>query len=94
MTKKRILKDEIVRGYSGDKLCKRLLAKCEPPFRMEGKPIFRGDQIYIPRNKKLITKILKEIHDIPIGGHVGISKTIELVSRKFYWPKQHRDIKN
>lgn len=85
--------EEIVLGYSDDKSCKKILEKCEPPFRIDGKLIMRGDQIYIPRNKQLITKILKEMHDTPLGGHVGISKTFELVSRKFYWPRQHRDIK-
>lgn len=37
--------------------------------------------------------ILQESHDTEVGGHVGGNKLLELVSRLFYWPTQHKDVK-
>ena len=36
--------------------------------------------------------ILNEVHDSIIGGHVGMNKTLELVQRKYYWPKMYKYI--
>ena len=35
---------------------------------------------------------MNECHDNKLAGHVGKDKTIELVSRNFYWPKMHDEI--
>ena len=42
--------------------------------------------MYIPRDKKLRAKVIWLYHDIPVGGHRGQWKTIELVTRNFWWP--------
>ena len=35
--------------------------------------------------KSLRQQILKECHDVPFTGHVGMRKTLELVDRQFHW---------
>jgi hypothetical protein len=37
-------------------------------------------------------KIIKTHHDPPVHGHPGISKTIQLVERNYWWPQMHKDI--
>jgi len=32
-------------------------------------------------------------HDSVSAGHFGINKTVELISRNFWWPKLHNDVK-
>ena len=86
------LLEEIKINYLKDKVCKNLLKNCKKPFHLENGLIMRGEQIYIPLNKKIMTEILKEAHDIPISGHMGINKTLEKINRKYYWPKMHRHI--
>jgi hypothetical protein len=44
-------------------------------------------------NRRLCTHILQENHNIEIARHLGISKTIEVVMRKFYWPRIGKNIK-
>ena len=36
--------------------------------------------------------MLRECHDIPISGHVGRDKTLQQVSRLFYWPTLRKDV--
>ena len=44
------------------------------------------DRIVVP-TIELQTKILKLSHDSELVGHMGITKTQELISRDFWWPK-------
>ena len=48
--------------------------------------------IFIPHNVSLRTRIISECHDAASSGHVGVAKTIELVSRYFHWPRLHSDV--
>jgi hypothetical protein len=42
-------------------------------------------RLYITPN--LRPSLLQEAHDIPIAGHLGATKTIQRLSRHFYWPR-------
>ena len=37
--------------------------------------------------------VIREAHDSAIGGHLGVAKTVEVVSRDFYWPKLIEEVK-
>ena len=39
-------------------------------------------------------EILKECHDSPLAGHMGVRKTFARVGAKYYWPKMRNDIAN
>ena len=47
--------------------------------------------IYVPCN--LRTRVLELHHDSITAGHFGVNKTIELISRNFWWPKFSYDVK-
>ena len=50
-------------------------------------------QIAVPQS--LVKSVLQEYHDSPLaGGHLGISRTIDKVRVKFYWPNMYSDIVN
>jgi hypothetical protein len=53
--------------------------------------LFRG-KVYVPKNLKLRTKIVQLHHDTPVAGHPGRWKTLELVSRNYWWPNISRFI--
>jgi hypothetical protein len=56
-----------------------------------GLVFFRG-RIYVPRNAELRRKIVAQHHDSMVAGHPGRWKTLELVSRSYWWPQMSRYI--
>ena len=54
--------------------------------------IFLGERLWVPNNLSLQTKLITECHDTPVGGHLGRDKTIELMSRNFYWDNMNKVI--
>ena len=52
--------------------------------------LFYEGKAYIPAS--LRGEILELNHDDPLAEHFGKDKTIELVSRKYYWPSMKSDI--
>lgn len=48
------------------------------------------DMIYVPNDDELRRQILRSRHDAPAAGHQGRAKTLELVTRIFYWPTIRR----
>lgn len=43
-----------------------------------------------PEDKRL--EIIKENHDTPMGGHKGVTKTIDRIKFKYQWPKLREDV--
>ncbi|KAL3987009.1 ubiquitin carboxyl-terminal hydrolase 12/46 [Sarotherodon galilaeus] len=53
-----------------------------------------GDQLYyqLALPQKFRAEVLSELHDKM--GHLGIERTLDLVRRRFYWPKMANDVWN
>ncbi|QRV77082.1 Retrotransposable element Tf2 protein [Ceratobasidium sp. AG-Ba] len=49
-------------------------------------------QIVIPENKEIRLAILEMHHDNPIAGHQGQARTLELISRRYYWPAMKQQV--
>ena len=57
-------------------------------FRLDREgTLLRHGLIYVPAVDHLKLALLKECHDAPTAGHLGQEKTLELLSRNYYWPK-------
>ena len=54
---------------------------------MEDGLLYYKDRLLIPANEELLTEIAKGCHDSEVAGHLGQEKTMELVTRNFYWEK-------
>lgn len=65
------------------------LALCE--VDSDGQLQYKG-LYYVPNDKDLRLKILKDYHDHPSAGHGGQAATFELINRNFWWPKMRQDI--
>jgi len=52
---------------------------------------FRG-KIYIPQNSDLRRQVVLLCHDTKVTGHPRHWKTLELVSRNYWWPQMSRYI--
>ena len=47
---------------------------------------YNGTALALPANAELQTAAIAECHDTPYTGHVGRTKTLEIVRRFFWWP--------
>ena len=54
--------------------------------------LYFRDRIYVPKNVDLQRRIVEQHHDMCIAGHAGRWKTLELVSRNYWWPQMSRYI--
>jgi hypothetical protein len=58
---------------------------------MNGLLMFQG-KIYVPKDRDLRRRIIAHHHDTRVAGHAGRWKTLELVSRNYWWPQMSRFI--
>lgn len=86
---------DIRQSYALDPLCTVILAKADPsPYVVHAGMIYHHQQVYVPHDPALKTRLLREAHDIPVSGHVGVAKTADLLTRHYYWPRMHAAIKD
>jgi hypothetical protein len=95
------LLDEIKMLYDDDELLgrdrsseDRAKAISKHKLKLEDGYWLMNDRYYVPSSKPLKTKLLAEAHDSILAGHVGSAKTIELLSRDYYWPRMYEEIKH
>jgi len=55
--------------------------------------MLKEGKVYVPKDKKLRAEVIRLHHNIPVGGHGGQWKTIELVMRNFWWPGVSKKVK-
>jgi len=55
--------------------------------------MYKERKVYMPKDEKLRAEIIRLYHDTPIGGHGGQWKTVELVTRNFWWPGVTKEVK-
>ena len=57
-----------------------------------GKGLNKHLQFVLP--KALVKTILQECHDSPSDSHLGMTKTLEKIRSRFYWPGQRKDVED
>ena len=55
--------------------------------------MYKEGKVYVPKDDKLRAEIIRLYHDIPVGGHRGQQKTVELVTQNFWWPGITKEVK-
>ncbi|KAF8761138.1 hypothetical protein RHS01_00189 [Rhizoctonia solani] len=55
-------------------------------YQMEAGLLFYQGRIVVPDVGTLRTDLLQIFHDSPLAGHPGRQRTLELISRNYYWP--------
>jgi len=54
--------------------------------------IYYRDKLFVPPDDELRTQIIYRTHSTGPAGHPGRVKTIDLVSRTYWWPRLSRDV--
>ena len=55
--------------------------------------MYKEEKVYIPRDDELRMEIVRLHHNIPVEGHEGQWKTVELVTWNFWQPKVTKEMK-
>jgi hypothetical protein len=55
-------------------------------YSMEAGLLFYQGHIVVPDDEELKRDLIATFHDSPIVGHPGQQRTLELISRRYYWP--------
>jgi transposase InsO family protein len=82
------LLDRISAGYERDEYYEKPMPWLT---NVEGVWFF-GDRIAVPKDMELRQEIIRECHDSPSSGHMGITKTLQRVAQRFWWPHMGRSI--
>jgi transposase InsO family protein len=81
-------------AYQQDEVCKEALEGPDHSHLVaKNGLLYKLDRLYIPNDNGIKTQLLHEAHDNNISGHVGTAKTVELLSRTYYWPTLHTDVR-
>ena len=75
---------------SGTQRSKKIsLSECT----IQNNKLYYQDRLIIPDHDELKLKLLRYVHDSPVGGHNGRAKTLELLQRQYYWPSMHETVR-
>jgi len=61
-------------------------------WKIEGELVLKEGKIYVLKDDELRTEIIWLHHDVPVVGHEGKWKTVELVTRNYWWPGVTREV--
>ena len=61
-------------------------------WKIEGDLVLKERKVYVPKNEELKAEVIRLHHDILVAGNEGRWKTVELVTRNYWWPGVTRDV--
>ena len=61
-------------------------------WKIEDDLVMKKGKVYVPKDEELRVEIIRLHHDVLAAGHRGRWKTVELVTRNYWWPGVTRDI--
>jgi len=90
--KSKVRDDEVVKAVEEMKRARVKMLRDEE-WREKDGIMYKEGKVYMPKDKKLRAEIVRLHHDTPIGRHRGQWKTVELVTRNFWWPGITKEVK-
>jgi len=61
-------------------------------WKIEDDLVLKKGKVYVPKDEELRVEIIQLHHNVPAVGHRGRWKTVELVTRNYWWPGVTRDV--
>jgi len=61
-------------------------------WKIEGDLVLKKGKVYVPKDEELRVEVIWLHHDVPMAGHRGRWKMVELVTRNYWWPGVTRDV--
>ena len=61
-------------------------------WQIEGELVLKEGKVYVSKDEELRTEVIRLHHDVPAAGYRGRWKTVELVTRNYWWLGVMRDV--
>ena len=61
-------------------------------WKIERELVLKEEKVYVPKDEELRVEIIWLHHDVPAAEHGGRWKTVELVTRNYWWPGVTRNV--
>jgi len=61
-------------------------------WKIEGKLVLKERKVYVPKDEELKMEVIQLHHDTPVAGYGRRWKTIESVTRNYWWPEVTKDV--
>ena len=61
-------------------------------WQIEGKLVLKEGKVYMLKDKELRVEIIWLYHNVPVAGHEGKWKTMELVTKNYWQPEVTKDV--
>jgi len=61
-------------------------------WKIEEDLVLKKRKVYVPKDEELRAEVTRLHHDVLTAGHGGRWKTVELVTRNYWWPGMTRDV--
>ena len=62
-------------------------------WQIEEGLVLKEGRVYVPKDEKLRVEIIQLHHDTLIAGYGGQWKTVELVTKNYWWPGVTKKVK-
>ena len=62
-------------------------------WNVQNNLLHKGLALYIPYDSAVCSQVMRMHHDDVLAGHFGRAKTLELISRKYFWNSMRKDVK-
>jgi len=90
--KSKVKNDEVVKVVEEMKRAGVKMLK-DKEWREVDSIMYKEEKVYVPRDDKLRAEIIRLHHDTLVEGHRGQWKTMELVTRNFWWSGITKEVK-
>ena len=84
--------ERVKRGYAADPFFTSP-SNLQSFEQRDGLLYFRG-RVCVPDDAQLRRTLLREMHETEYSGHFGIRRTLDAVSRLYFWPRMSRDVRS
>ena len=91
---KNSIKELLASDSKGIAILDRLAKGPLSPWTLQDGLLLHDGLIYVPEHPSVRLRLLREHHDSPLAGHYGVKKTLELLTRTYFWPGMRKTVED
>jgi hypothetical protein len=88
------LRERIIAALESDVVAQQHRQDPKFPWSWQDGLLLRHNLVYVPHDDAVRVALVSQHHDAPLAGHYGVTKTLELLSRNYYFPGMSTYVRN
>lgn len=88
------LLSDIGKDQAREEIALKALGRRDPKWNTEGNLLLYKGLVYVPPTLALRRRVMQEHHESQFAGHPGQAKTLELITRNYWWPSMKKDVQH